>query len=537
MLGFSVSIYLIALSMVQPFGNFPLLDDWVYASAAVASGKARAFSFTGYESAWTLPQIALGAVLTEIFGLSHVLFRVVSVISLIGSFLMLNAYLYKRGIPFGIRTLMSSLLLFNPVVFLLSMTFMSDIPFLLLWLAACFAWDSALATKAKRWMMAAVLLTALAVSQRQFGILIPISVVLWIAWRGLFASSPSLLKGRDAILITGAVVLSFGLVWWTYVWRMARGGYQPPILWSSPWDYFIPNNLKMVFLLTLSLVPALLLVPFRPHAGRAWAAFGVGLSLLLCVGGAFFLSTGEPVLLGNLLSVYGIARTDELLLGNRPILFPPWMNAAALSVAVIMFFLTVPSLLRAGTVMVSNGPGNRTSVDVRPQSGETFGVVLIVSTGAYLAMFSIRGGFDRYLIPALPGLLVIAANAVTNPSPWRLRAAYGALVCMGALSVALSYDYFRWNEVKWQAATELVSSGVSSAKIHAGYEWHGWYHGDSSPFPGGLSSGYSHAISFSDSIDSFSVKAEKEWVGVFPPFRHKIFVLERVGGRLTASVP
>lgn len=526
-----VALYLISLAWVCPVGNFPLLDDWVYARSAVASAAAGKLVLTGYESAWSLPQVLLGAGVTALIGPSHVAFRAFGVISLVGLVTLLSAYMRKLRISAKVSFVMCSLLLFNPVAYLLSATFMTDLPFVVLWVAACFAWDTAFATRSRTWTVASIGLSSLAIAQRQFGIVIPCAVVLLIL-RTYWSSEQPAEKGRAGLkgLLCAAIVAIFAGAM-LYLWMRALGGYQPPLFSGDPWRYFVPSNFKMVVLLSLGLLPAGVLIgPYNSGVSH-FLRFARVLSLLVVFCGVYFLSTGESILYGNLLSPFGIARTDELLVGERPVLFLPWMNGFALALGIGMFVLTIPSMITSCASLL------RDSDRSNGKAGGRFGAVLVSSTLLYLLVFSLRGGFDRYLLPALPGLLVIAATAVNKPSPRRLRAAYGALVCMGALSVALLYDYFRWNEVKWQAATELVSSGVSSAKIHAGYEWHGWYHGDSSPFPGGLSSGYSHAISFSDSIDSFSVKAEKEWVGVFPPFRHKIFVLERVGGRLTASVP
>ena len=519
--------YLVSLVLVWPVGDFPLLDDWVYARSSVMSSAAGRFAFTGYESAWSLPQIVLGLGLVKLVGASHLAFRSVGIISLTVVVVMLNAYLRKGHVAAGPRFLMCGLLLFNPVVYLLSMTFMSDLLFLVMWIGACFAWDSALTTRNRTWIVAAVCFSSLAIAQRQFGILIPCTVCFLVLWFYIRPQPAEHEKQRDVLVRLLAVVVTFLIGGALYLWMRAQGGHQAQMFSSNPWSYFIPSNFKMTVLLTLSLLPAGILIGIPGHVEPLYLWIGRAVSLLVVACGFHFLSKGESILYGNLLSPYGVARPHELVLGERPVIFAPWMNASALCLGVGMFCATIPAMLQSCSRFFSSG-NVVAKVEVAQQAPVgRFGMVLVGSTCAYLAMFALRGGFDRYLIPALPGLILITAAALNRPSKFQLGAAYGALAAISSLSLALCYDYFRWNEVKWEAAQELVASGVPSDRIHAGYEWHGWNHGDSSPYPGGLSSGYSYFISFSNSFESLSVKSELEWFGLFPPFRQKMFVLER----------
>lgn len=532
-----IAVYLISLALVWPVGDFPLLDDWVYARSAVVSAEAGRFAFTGYESAWSLPQIIIGTGLTKLIGPSHRAFRGLGVISLIIVVLVLNAYMRKGPIAANLRPLLCGLLLFNPVVYLLSMTFMSDLPFLVFWVGASFAWDSALTTRSRMWIIAAICLTSLAIAQRQFGIFIPCTVLILILWLYKRPQQAALASPTYLLILLLAVIMTFCIGATLWLWMDAQGGYQPPIFSSNPFSYFIPSNFKMTVLLTLALLPACILIDRSRDAGRQYFLVGRAISALIAACGLYFLTKDESILYGNLLSPFGIARPNELVLGERPVIFGTWMNRCALVFAVSMFCVTISAMLKSYCRFFSKGSANAQFKGESPKVAGSFGMVLAGSTCLYLAAFSLRGGFDRYLVPALPGLIVIAAGAIAGTANLQLRAAYGALAVMAALSVALSYDYFRWNEAKWQAAQELVASGVPSAKIHAGYEWHGWYHGDTSPFPGGMSSGYSHFISFSNSYDSLSVKAEKEWRGLLPPFRQRMFVLEKNNPDITHISP
>lgn len=533
-IGAVLLVFLVTLGVVRPFGDFPLLDDWVYARSAVATAAAGRFVFSGWESAWGIPQIAVGAIVTRLTGTSHLWLRSLGILSAVGVTLVMNAYLRKREVRTDIRALLCAVLLFNPVVYLLSMTFMSDVPFLALWLAACFAWDSALTDRKGGWVIMAVLFSTLAMAQRQFGIVIPGTVLVLLVC-ALYLPGRAGGRRRDLVPAFAAVVVTFAIGVCLYVWKSSQGVYQPPVLWSNPFTYFGLTNLRMIILLTLALLPAAVLIGSSKGAPRPYVRCGVVLSLLATLEGIKFVVTGESILFGNLLSPLGITRQNEILLGERPVLFTSWMNVCALGVALGAFWLTIPAILRSSVNFFKKpapagaGDGHRPFADFR------FGAVLVGSTLVYLGIFALRGGFDRYLIPALPGLMLVAAGGFNLASKRRLLSAYALLLGMMVLAVALSYDYYRWNEVKWRVASDLVRSGVPSAKIHAGYEWHGWYHGDTAPFPGGLDSGYSHFVSFSDTFDALVAEGELRWISPFPPFHRTMFVLRSKGSGRSAD--
>src|SRR5437763_989080 len=65
-----IIIYFSTLSIVKPWGEFPLNDDWVYARDCVLSARAGHLVTTNFEDAWTIPQLVGGSLAARFFGFS-----------------------------------------------------------------------------------------------------------------------------------------------------------------------------------------------------------------------------------------------------------------------------------------------------------------------------------------------------------------------------------------------------------------------------------------------------------------------------------
>jgi hypothetical protein len=89
--------------------------------------------------------------------------------------------------------------------------------------------------------------------------------------------------------------------------------------------------------------------------------------------------------------------------------------------------------------------------------------------------------FDRYYFPSILSLALLApalltdARARIGPSlGLRTLIAIGALCALGWFSIAGNHDYVAWNRVRAKLYRDVLSTGVSSSSIDAGYELNGW---------------------------------------------------------------
>jgi hypothetical protein len=535
----SVASYLLTLSIVRPWGNFPLNDDWVYARDCVQSARAGHLELTKFESAWSLPQIVVGSLAARAFGFSHSLFRWTGIASLIGTGLLVDCYLRRLGQPSGVRLAAFGAWLFNPVAYILSLSFMTDLPFVMLWVAACYCWDRALTGGGRRWVVAAAVTTMVAMAQRQFALFIPFAVGFlvvsrWAIGRRRVAegSSTSINPAgfqASSLIAATVTVAYFGAFW---IWWSGSGGNPAPIQNRHWWPMEYPmTTYRIAMFFGLSSVPVLLMLT-RSSLSRLATAVAAAAMIPAATFGANFILKGKFPLFANYFSPYGLFGEVGILLGDREVIFDANLNRVADLAGLIALFAMIRLLVGAHLASTGEFPPSPEGGEVTPPRAiGGFGGVLFVASAMTLPVFLYRGDFfDRYLLPCLSAALVALAWCVPVQTRLRRAAAAAALVAMAAFSSTIAADYFRWNEARWAAASWVASTGVPANRIQAGYEWNGEMVGETG-FPSTNPMDYDYIVSFSGDIAGFEEVEAVPWRSIWPPHDRKLHVLKRKGYR------
>ena len=521
-----VTIYVLALYIVAPWGEFPLNDDWVYSLAAIASAKAGMFKFVGCESAWALPHIASGALITRAVGFSHSAMRWVNIFGMGATALVLDAYLKRFKVSPSIRFITVGTFVFNPVAFVLSTSFMTDVLFVALWLSACYSWDMWLGGADRKWVLLAFFATTLAVGDRQFGLLIPVVVTILVlarVYRARVGSSSRRLETRDALSLLASflVITLAALIWF---WFRLLGGYQPVLI-------TVRAVIDVWFLLVLSVgFLSLSVLPLGFLAGRKEIKLSSvrDVSFVLVVFSITISCFGRSsFLFGDYLSPFGLFPANFHLFGERPVIFGATFRCLMMVISFLIVLRGAPliwsRLVHTLKTHYTLGAAN----SANGSSPDTMGLVLGGASILFFLLMLVRGAFDRYLLPILPGLLIILAVGVSRTHRRRLIGAYLSLVALVYLSITLSHDYFRWNEAKWMAAEDLVAQGISHQEIHAGYEWQGWFNPKGEYHLQINDARFTHLIAFSDTVPGFSSIRQIPWYSYWAPHQRFIFVLKR----------
>jgi Dolichyl-phosphate-mannose-protein mannosyltransferase len=535
-------VYLATLRFVRPWGDFPLNDDWIYSLDCVNSAREGRLVLGKYESAWSFPQLVVGTLIARFHGFSFPLFRLSGVVSLLAIVLMMDVYLRRVGLASPDRLIAAATLVFNPVVYALSLTFMTDLPFLALWLAACYAWEMGFLTRRRSWLIIASLTTVAAMAQRQFALCITVAALLLlfvhvVVWPHVMKvevrwSFPAGDFRREATVYLVATLVFFVLFF--YWWR-SIGGYMASVNAPQPNRYRLLFGYRSLIFLAISTLP-LLITLGKPYLPGGVRRFTLALALVLILPLLVFFATGaSPLLFGNLFSQFGLFDEDKVLLGRRPIILGPNFNRLACILGIIGLALAVPRLvsLRFSTPRFERliRPRSVTEADLTHVQPDRFGFVPLLAGLLLLCIFVFRGVyFDRYLLPALVSFWIWIARIGSRNSA-RLRAIALALVLVFAgVSVTLVADYFRWNEARWAAAEMLVSRGVPADAIHAGYEWCGWHDATyRQPLPD--PSGYKNLVAFSADFLDFEVVETIPWPSIWPPRKRLMYVLQRTTPR------
>jgi len=127
-----------ALVFVVGFsGDFPLNDDWVYAWSVEQFIDGRGLQLLPYTGPLVYFQVLLGAAIVKIFGFSFIVLRLITLVFGLVALWSLYWLLRQRHVNPIDSFLITLVLALNPWMFNLSFTFMTDVPFLALFLLAC----------------------------------------------------------------------------------------------------------------------------------------------------------------------------------------------------------------------------------------------------------------------------------------------------------------------------------------------------------------------------------------------------------------
>ncbi|MEO8796378.1 MAG: hypothetical protein ABI551_00710, partial [Polyangiaceae bacterium] len=242
----AVLLAIVAWILVRPWGDYGLNDDWTYAHIA------KQYALTGHihldlpTAATAAGPAVLAAPLIHVFGFSHTLLRILSMIFSCIALIAVDRMLVHVTERFSLRVMCLLLLVFNPIYFYVSTSYMTEIhgwtPALVA--AAMWFWDrgraEARAAEGKEgpaisfWgSIVVALLAGSTFWTRQWCVLVYPAVVgasglrllLDKRWRVILRSLPALLLG---------VALYSLVIWSFFPWARATGNLRPEFVGQIP---------------------------------------------------------------------------------------------------------------------------------------------------------------------------------------------------------------------------------------------------------------------------------------------------------------
>jgi len=513
--------YLVLLSIIlwaRPFGDYPLNDDWQYARVTKAFIATGVFKSDVQIAPSLIGQSLLVWPLVKLFGFSHGLLRGGSL--LMGATLLASLHVIMRQLrlpPALIAGLLLSFLL-SPLTLYFSFSFMTEIyGFAVAMVAA--AWWFQRRTKLAGlravpppiggWLAMSVgLLCGLSFWIRQYAALV------YPALLGAALIPPMLAKDwqhlRRSLIGT---VLGFsifaGVIAGYFYWALASGNFRSEF--ASPLEQLLKFNEAawrvqpgiFIAYLTLMFIPSLLLLARRATFWRAWLVPALVISGT--VGLAYFRlqhkadGGGHPPAwfhnrfpyLGNVIQDGGIGPiilrdVYEMNLASQPRLSAQlWRNVERMiwlgTLLWAPLFALLPGLLLPRRKLAPPQGVSGIVAEVL-----WFGLLFVFGSAFIVIQTYGVHVFDRYLFPLQIGMVLVIAVAfaatqrravalVGVKGRW-LAASLAGVAALGLawFSVAGLHDQFRWNDVRWALYRDLLSSGISSLNINAGWEAQGW---------------------------------------------------------------
>jgi 4-amino-4-deoxy-L-arabinose transferase-like glycosyltransferase len=493
--------------------DFPLIDDWSFAHLAFRFARGEAIRYDGWPSMPLIGQFVWAAPFVRVFGETNVAVRLSTlVLTLLALIALFDLYQSDPGVSRRTAAFATALVAFNPWFFLMSGTFMSDVPALAFSLIGLAVARRAARSRGAMLLLAGTAVTLMGTITRQNANATPFAVAF------LFRRN---VKDRWIFQTLGAILplaAGLGAAYWF--------GHQPNINPRTTFDptteHIVDVFLRHGYIFGFTVVPMLLLNPRRlgQPGFLCWlAVFAGGTLLWLDHNNRWYRQPYfehiQP-LIGDMIRHTGIyfhahrpegvgfwakiAATVGGIFGLAALFAGPGGRVSLAGCAKLWVQVSrrlsqslgrlsrvsangEQTTNRSGLVNVAE-PSTLASGSVSAAISTFGGFARIGESERCLIMFSLLQGFllsltrpvyDRYMIVLLP---LVALRAIPRRgSGSRLKWGFGltGLLLVVVMSVTLEHDWLAWNAAKWEIGTRAVARGIDPVDIEGGFEWDGWH--------------------------------------------------------------
>jgi hypothetical protein len=467
-----LAIWLAAAALVGINGNFPLNDDWQYAYPVQQLVEKGRLEMQGYFAPNIILQVYWGYLFCWLAGSFDFAWLRLSTLTLA----LLGAWacyvLVRRlGIAPSLALLAAAILLFNPLYFSLSFSFMTDVPFLAAILLALLAFERYIIHHQAGWLWAAGLLSVAAYLIRQPGLVLLPAFGLWRA----IEEKGSRRSIAVALLAAGAAIA----VYLIYE-RLAKP-------WLGISGNFVP--VSNMYLDTILSAPLAYAAELLRKGLKTWIYLGFfGLPLLPFLGAAFRQSglwqksTAIPLISANLALFAFLCYIDKLFPFGGNILYNLGLGPELLADTYTLGLANTPRLpaaaMYAFTLLSQLAATALLWVAIRgwkqllPGQQRFFNFLLLTNL-LYLPAMSITSFFDRYILLCIVSMLLLLLPHARMP---QLRlSALAPFILYALFSFLATRDYLDWNRARFKAYTWLHQEGIGIEQADAGYEYNGFY--------------------------------------------------------------
>ena len=484
-----MAVWVLQSFLIDPRGEFPLSDDWMYSQSVLIFFRDHRFRFVDWQAAVSIFQILWGWLVSCIAGFSMTALRI-SVVILGGVSILLSYALFREFHKDRFVAFVAALLIaVNPIYLVWSHSFMTDIPFYTLSVASFLL--------GVRWLkydrlgdgVFFILCVCLASLVRQLAIVIPTSLLAAVLIKQGFK--------KKTLGMALAAVAAVAVTLWIFKTVLQNtvgvpymmNAKEKGVLWAimqvvQSWKFagtlFLVLGrtfFKVCVSLGFFMFPAILLTFLSVWPGMSKRARAAALATILVVAVFFGLLqkiTGIQLPIGpETLRDFGIGPLS--LSGNKAMPEAPSFFWLAYSFcgsvgAGIYCFLAGSFLIRSFRSGLFSERGEQTWPLVMAACACVF----------YFILLAISGHFDRYQIFYFPlillSLLHLGRGFSWPRSRFFLTGAFLMVLTIGYFGVAGTHDYLAWNRVRWQVLHSIMSQRkIPPSEIDGGYEFNGWY--------------------------------------------------------------
>lgn len=468
-------LFLLQSLFVSPLYEFPLNDDWVYALSVKNFYEKGIFKILGAMAANCVFHTFWGWIFVLPFGFSFSALRISTILlHLVGS---LALYKLFREMEFSITWSLFSLfmIVFNPWIFQLSYTFMTDVPYLSLLAVGLLFYCRGIFRNRNVFLWIGSVFSSISFLIREMGILLPVSICFYL----IFYERESLRK--KILPVIGIPLVTFiGFEYW-YIFihgvteiqafhrdTMLRNLISPHIVFQ-----FFERSFGVLYFIGLTSLPlsALVFVPLQRrifHLRLKKRIFLVSLlSFIIVVAmSRYFKGDYFPIdglwRCGSFLGVMAGSKPPVIPNGGEKILF--WISVVSSCVLLSWIYIGFNE----------KGWGRK----------KTLVFILLLGFVQFCYILIAPFYFQRYFIPFIPFVILTISLYIKDSPLMRNPMIFLLVVIPAFFSVFTTKDSLCWNQSKWSTAQSLIRQGVPARNISAGYEWDCWnFYGYSKDHP------------------------------------------------------
>jgi hypothetical protein len=524
-------IFSISEAIVNPMGEFSLNDDWAFAKVAQGMHEHNTFNIGSYAAMTLLAHVLWGCLFTKIFGFSFFVLRL-SVFCL-----ALLTVLYFEKFVFSItKNKMSALLaalclLFNPIFFNLSNSYMTDGTFVSFFFFAVYHYHNYFTQQKLRSLIWFTFFTLAALFTRQFAIVIPIMLFL-LSGLNVIVSK---LKWKDFLFSIGLIVLCLFCMYCFeryYVPRIKGMVTYHGLFFSARAETSLEiTNLIMMFKTTLCAIffyigifvfPILCFNAIDIIKKFVSSKLIITIPLvLLLIGFLVSMKIFKNCPTGNILYNGGLGvETSIDALQLRTSLHHTRVIGFKLALKIIsmvgLFLLTFQFLSK-----IQPNAKFKKEMVLRHHFG--IWVALLILSYSFLISLSF-GLFDRYiLLPAFLGCILLIKYLDIKI---RLLHIF-TLLAFAYFSIVATKDYFSYNKTNQKMVNYLTQTmNVEPKNIHAGIEYIMWNFYDTDGWELLNKCEQEYYISFGD-VKNYHKLKEFTYQRYFPYRTEKLYILKK----------
>ncbi len=473
-------IALLLLSDVR--GNFPLNDDWSYAHSTKVFVEDGRIELTGWASMPIITQIFWGSLFCSFAGFSFEALRlstiVFSIIGIIFCYLIFNESTKQVYLKF----VATALIAINPIYFLLSSTFMTDIPFFTLSIISTFLFIRFFKTENKYHFLIGFLFIVAASFIRQIGVLVLLSFAL------TYSLNKNKLLRKKIYSILSVLVLILLLFLSQY---LIKSGVDNPLVNNHRTDklldaFSIVNVFGLIPLLKNSFFAliyiGLFLFPFlinHTYLLLKRNSFRKSKFYLSIIASSVFLLISLIVfnkllpLRPNILWKYGLGPAT---LKDVDILELPHIDQIH---QVIWIMLTLIGIIGSILIIITIFLYLKENKFKKLIYTDLPSIFIFITICLTVIILSLSNFYDRYLIQLLPlvTFLILQTNnkEIIKRSYFAEKIGYLILIVITLFTVYETQNYFSWNRCRWEVIKYLTDDlKIQPDNIDGGFEFNGW---------------------------------------------------------------